>query len=337
MNHSSLVEEAQSKKDKKRGTWSGFFAFWLTVLAAIPVSLFCLSLLGDYWFLSEMLVNFRFQILAMLLPFPFLLALTRRATVTIGVSLVTIFCAVPIVESWIPVAQSLAGKDSIRLMSFNVLASNQNFHDVIAEIRRADPDLLIVAELNKTWETALNTLSDEYPWKVVQPRWHGYGIGFYSRLPISKQESIQLADKMTDDPAIDATVDAHGTSLRIIAVHFTSPGSPQRLQIRNLQLKDVAKWLDGNDTATVMAGDFNCTPFSNKFRDLCSATGLRDSRRGFGYLGSFPKSPFILRIPIDHAIVSPEIHVSGRELGNASGSDHLPLILDFSISRPGQE
>jgi len=39
----------------------------------------------------------------------------------------------------------------------------------------------------------------------------------------------------------------------------------------------------------------------------------------------------LLGIPIDHCLVSPEIIVTKRSVGPSVGSDHYPVIIDFSI------
>jgi len=321
---------------RRPGKLAGILATSLTALSVIPVIIWLFSFFGDYSFLSEMLVNFQLQILAVMIPFPFLIALTRRYCVAGVLLLITGTCAFPVVRAWVPAWQPPAGDKSVRLMTFNVLAPNQHFDKVIEEVQRFDPDILIIAEMSEAWKLRLDTLAEVYRWQAIQPRSHGYGIGVYSKFPITRQESMQLSLKWTmnlaDVPAIDTTIDVDGTDLRVLAAHFTSPVSPQRLPMRNDQIQEIAEKTGGATSATILAGDFNCTPFSNQFRRLCQVTGLRDSRIGFGYQGSFPDKPLVLRIPIDHALVSPDIHVSNRQTGDACGSDHLPVILDFSIS-----
>ena len=64
---------------------------------------------------------------------------------------------------------------------------------------------------------------------------------------------------------------------------------------------------------------------------LVGTTGLCDTRAGFGYQGSFPASSAILRIPIDHVLVSCEVGVRARRIGPDVGSDHLPVIVDLAF------
>jgi endonuclease/exonuclease/phosphatase (EEP) superfamily protein YafD len=41
-----------------------------------------------------------------------------------------------------------------------------------------------------------------------------------------------------------------------------------------------------------------------------------------------------LMIPIDHCLVSDDIRVIMAQLGEAIGSDHLPLIIELEIEKP---
>jgi endonuclease/exonuclease/phosphatase (EEP) superfamily protein YafD len=79
----------------------------------------------------------------------------------------------------------------------------------------------------------------------------------------------------------------------------------------------------------IVIGDMNTTDGSPLFSDFVLATGLRDSRLGFGRQPSWPTfSPY--RIALEHAFVSDDLAVVARRLGPSIGSDHLPLIIDLA-------
>ncbi len=309
----------------------------MVLLSLVPVGLFAYSFLGPWYFLAELVVNFRWQMLGLLLPFPVLLLIFRRFRMALLVGLVTLVCAWPLVSIRFPDTRATAGTRHVRLMTFNVLGNNRAFAEVLDEIRRADPDILLVHEFTRHWEKALKELQQDYPSFVLQPRYHGHGIGVYSRLPIVQSAIQPLGSRevskpeFVDIPAIDFTVDVDGELLRLLAVHFTSPGETDRLLMRNAQMQTAARILKGSSGPTVVAGDFNCTPFSTQFQRLLHETGLRDSRQGFGYHATFPNVPRWARVPIDHVLVSDRIAVTGRRLGAAAGSDHLPVICDISF------
>ena len=73
--------------------------------------------------------------------------------------------------------------------------------------------------------------------------------------------------------------------------------------------------------------------WSPYFAGLVHDSGLRDARMGFGLKTSWPiPLPSFLRLPIDHCLVSKDIHVERFEIGSRTGSDHLPIIIDLDPS-----
>jgi endonuclease/exonuclease/phosphatase (EEP) superfamily protein YafD len=305
----------------------------LIAAGLVPVAVYFFSLLGSQYFLAELAVNFRLQLLVLLVPCPVLLLLLRRFALALALGAVTLACAFPVAGVWLDGKQPPAGPETWRLMSFNVLAGNTRFEEVLAEVRRHDPDVLVVLELTDAWATVLGGLKNDYPWSVVEPRWHGYGIGLYSKRPILQSAVRQLTRTGTDNPAIDARIDFGDTPVQVMAAHFSSPGIQLRMRLRNQQMHEIVQYLEPQ-VPCLLAGDLNCTPYSRQFGRLLATSGLRDSRKGFGYHGSFPTDPWLIRIPIDHVLVSSTVHVAGRFLGEAGGSDHFPVICDFSISGP---
>jgi endonuclease/exonuclease/phosphatase (EEP) superfamily protein YafD len=83
--------------------------------------------------------------------------------------------------------------------------------------------------------------------------------------------------------------------------------------------------------ALVLLGDLNTTSWSPHFRDLINTAGLKDSRAGFGIQPTWPAGTPPLWIPLDHCLVSPEIKVHDRRVGPNVGSDHFPVIVEFSL------
>ncbi len=82
----------------------------------------------------------------------------------------------------------------------------------------------------------------------------------------------------------------------------------------------------------IVAGDFNATPWSAPFRRLVAEGDLRNSQRGYGLELTFPTNlPVWLRIPIDHVLYTDGLEVVGRSVGDAAGSDHLPVVVDFQL------
>ncbi len=199
-------------------------------------------------------------------------------------------------------------------------------------IEDEDPDVVTVLEYCGHWPKTLQQLNERYPYRVTEPRWHGFGVAIFSKLPFVSSEVDQLVRTATDSPVIFVDVQVGDQRLRIAGIHTLSPTDRIRLQIRNDQLAEMSSLLSRTDEPTIVMGDFNCTPWSPYLGDFIKRTGYRDSRQGFGLQPSWPTGLWPCRIPIDHAFVSDQVHVHTRHLGKDGGSDHFPLILEVSVS-----
>ena len=189
----------------------------------------------------------------------------------------------------------------------------------------------MVVEYANLWHPALQRIHDTYPHRLEQPRWHGFGIAVFSKLPLVKKRVLPTAGSRFDSPLVVATVNVGDRNLRIAGTHLLSPMDRNRLEIRNLQISNIGRHLSAESEPTILVGDFNCVPWSPFLSDFLSRTGYRDSRQGFGYDGTWYANRLFLRIPIDHAFVSPQVKVHSRTVGQSAGSDHFPVILDVSV------
>ena len=110
------------------------------------------------------------------------------------------------------------------------------------------------------------------------------------------------------------------------------PMSVAAQSARNEHLTQMTAFAKARSEPLIIVGDLNMTMWSPSHRSLCDELGLTNTRRGFGILPSWPASlPSVMRIPIDHCLVSDGITVLDCRLGRDIGSDHLPLIVDLGI------
>ena len=90
----------------------------------------------------------------------------------------------------------------------------------------------------------------------------------------------------------------------------------------------------------ILVGDFNSTPWSYALRGFVSAAGMM---RHTYNLPTFPTLWYYLRdwramfpiLPIDHVMTRGAITIHDLRTGEPSGSDHLPIIVDFSVEGEG--
>ena len=117
----------------------------------------------------------------------------------------------------------------------------------------------------------------------------------------------------------------------MLVTHPPPPISARHYRARNAQLNDLTGILHAFDGPWIVAGDFNATPWSADYRRFEGQTGLRNVRRGFGLLPTWPSQLLALGIPIDHVLVSPDFAVTEAKTGPDIGSDHRPVIATLTL------
>ena len=292
---------------------------------------FAFTMAARFFWIADLLDSFRFQMFALLLPAAIIAWVTQRFRVAFLLSIATILASLGTATTWLPTLQPPKGDQTIRIMSFNVLGSNRDWQSVIDELIGRTPDVIAVVEFSNYWPEVFKGYESRYPYQFTQPRWHGYGVAIFSKFPLTSTDVSQLLDKEADTPIVSADLEIGSTKIRLLATHLISPVSQRRATLRNEQMVDVAEVVNRRSVPTVLVGDFNCATWSPFMQDLLNATGLRDSRNGFGFQGSWENKYPWLMTPIDHALVSPTIHVHRRFVGGVTGSDHLPVIVEVSV------
>ena len=313
-----------------------FFGAIFAAASFVLICVFTFSLCGRYSYVAELVSNFRAQILVVLVICTFGAVCFQRWWTGILLVIATIWCSIGVLSVYLQVEQPPAGDTKIRIMSHNVLSGNRSFTAVKKQIVEVDPDLLVIVEYDQSWHEAMQPLIDDgtFPYSVQAPRWHGFGIGIFSKLPLTNTQTDQLTADITDAPMVSAEFMVGDQKLRLAGLHVFSPTTAYRLKLRNEQLADAAQVLKQSDVPTIVMGDYNCVPWSPFLDDFLKQTGYRDSRVGFGYQGSWnARYRWPALIPIDQAFVSPEVHVHDRYIGESAGSDHYAVVIEVSISK----
>jgi endonuclease/exonuclease/phosphatase (EEP) superfamily protein YafD len=222
------------------------------------------------------------------------------------------------------------GDRTLRLLLANVLARNRQHEQLLDLVAEAEADVLVLQEVDERWMTALEALRRDYPHTIERPRHDAFGIAVLSRIPLEHAECRDLGPAGRPTAVVRLNVD--GAPISIVATHPMHPLSPGTFAARNDQLEAVAAFVGDLDGPVVLIGDLNVTMWSPWYRRVRTRGGLTNARRGFGVLASWPTSlPAILRLPIDHCLVSDELAVIDCRLGPEFGSDHLPLIVDVAV------
>lgn len=297
----------------------------------VLVSTFLLSVLGLFsneHLIFELASHFRvhYVIAACIAS---ILFLNCRAHLLAFLSIVLLVLNMAFVFPWYFGIKETASKDDMKLLLSNVLTSNRNYGNFISLIQKENPDIIVVMEINKNWVNALDLLKKEYMYSSLAPRADNFGIGVYSKLPIT-MESIKYFGA-SGVPSIVLSLDTGEAALTLVATHPLPPIGDSYFKSRNMQLFHVAKEIEKINGPLILAGDLNTTMWSSYYNQLEKNAKLRNVRRGFGINATWPSQFGFFGIPIDHILVSEEIGVVNLKVGASVGSDHLPLIVKFSI------
>lgn len=219
---------------------------------------------------------------------------------------------------------------NLRLMLVNVLQSNTHYEDVVSQIEQVDPDVVVLQEINQIWLDNLQPLSDGRPFSIHVPGGVLRGMAIFSRFPLDDLRSEEFGDRMT--PSVIATLTVNETSVSLLATHPWPPSCEFDYRARNKQLEQVGQFMANQPDPRILIGDLNLSMWSPHYEKLISTAGLKNVRRGFGVLPSFPMDSLrLIRVPIDHCLVSRDIAVADCRLGEVMGSDHASLIVDLVI------
>lgn len=304
----------------------------LVLLVAAP-TLFVLlltiaSFFARHWWRAEQFCHFRLQYGWLLALAAVALLLTREkrfaALAAIGAA-VNFGFVLPI---YFPSAQPRSNGATTKIVSYNLLSSNDRYDDVGDFLRQEQADVVLLYEVSLEWDLQLKKLDDLYPHQHLIPQRNNFGIAVLSKV---SWEQIGIVDYGTQNaPSLIIRFQDLPGPRTIIATHPLPPASPQATEMRNLQLEKIATDSRRARKPVVVCGDLNITSYSPFFRDLLRNGHLRDSRQGLGVQASWsPRIPLLFTIPIDHCLVSAEIEVASRRVGPKLGSDHRPVIVEL--------
>ncbi len=219
----------------------------------------------------------------------------------------------------------------VRLLVLNVHRSGDDIGSVAALIAAERPDVVALVEPDQRWLDGLAPVLATVGPCVQVARDDNFGMALCGR------GTVDGAVRMlaTERPAIEATIGLADTTLRVVVAHPMPPIMAALMEEQHVELAQLAGLVRAApaDVPTILVGDLNATPWSRPFVGLLAATGLRDSRAGFGVGASFPSGLGMLGMPIDHVLVPPGVGVVSRRVGPSVGSDHRPVIAELQVPR----
>ena len=233
-----------------------------------------------------------------------------------------------LVKYYVPIDKVDSVAD-IKILSINLLSSNNNSDEVLDFIINEDPDLIVLQEVNQKWDTYLSSLGSTFPFKLTEIREDNFGLVVLSKVELIDTEKIILSNSGV--PSFYFKINMDSKETHFIATHPLPPIGTDYFDYRNEQFTNLNKMVKRLNGSKVLIGDLNTTSFSPNFSRITEGTSLRDSRLGFGLQSSWNAQIPFISVTIDHILISKEIMVTNRMVGPDIGSDHFPVIIKIAI------
>lgn len=300
-----------------------------TLLWCLPVAALALASLLGYWgrdsWELDSLNHFRLQYV-MLAGVLCLALLTCRRPI-----LLTLSTGLLILNTWEVVSIPQRADDTpgpvYKALSINVHTHNHEKERTVELIRSEQPDIVAIVELTHRWKPHLESLRDLYPHQALYLYGNDYGYCLLSRYPFSEEQP-----RFREYGAMPRRVDTPSGPLIAFMVHPTSPTSAPEWRWRNRIYRHLAEFCQEQQDPILMLGDFNSTPWSPLFRDLVRDSGLRQPGTRLVPRPTWPAGWPLIGIPIDHFLISPGLTALSERVGPNVGSDHYPILLEFTFS-----
>ncbi len=331
----ALAESSQSSR--------GVIAGSVLTLVRVSLGVLCvttaLALFARNHWLADLLANLRMQQLIGLAAVVVLAAMYRRWRVVV-VAIALLALHLPSFGSAIaPSGAGLAERKSQLTITFaNVLSRNTRHDEILADLTRREPDVIVILELNRRLaEKMTAALSTSHAHSLLRPDDAGnFGIGLFSKYPLGDEEIVK-SDLGIE--SILATVTTADQDYRIIGTHPIPPMGAERFAARNSQLDQLAlrvKRFRSNSpqTPVVLVGDLNLTPWSPWFTDLERTSGLVRARDSFDVTPTwYALHSFAFGLMLDHGLISSDLFCISHDVGNDIGSDHRSITLGLTTLR----
>lgn len=322
---------------------AGFYLFFLFVWLGLRLLWF-----DRLWWLALLNTGAFFLLLPLVLALPWCVWQRRWALLAgFGIPLaIALHWYLPLFIPALPfsplrLSAPAAAQDgaSLKLMSFNVLWSNQDYDAIAQVIRAENPDIIGFQELRPEHLPQLQArLGDRYPYSAVHPQPDYHTVGSLSRLPIEQMETfanppmerglklrLRLGNAPDSGPLMVWVTHLAPSNLFSFGPRHWVAIARDRFAQRMTQVDELATAFQ-SPVPLVMLCDCNMTQTSQTYINL--ARVLRDSfwEVGWGFGHTFVGSGRLPLQRIDYIWHSSNLRAIEAHVVAGGGSDHLPVV-----------
>jgi len=239
--------------------------------------------------------------------------------------------------------------DSFTVLTFNIQGSNSELQQATDWLLQVAPDILVLQETSAGYDQRLAPLYAAYAHEA-----HITGnVRIFSQHEILQRTVIPL-DPDPKRSALRLLLHVRGRQLAVYGLHLSLPLRPRERAYtqadiglsfflrydearRNAQIRRFLAHIAQEQLPYVVAGDFNMSDSSLIYSEMAAQMGDVWRGAGSGAGRTWPLAqeiglPRLIHpiLRIDYIWHSPQLRPSSARLGEAIGSDHLPLSATFA-------
>ena len=239
---------------------------------------------------------------------------------------------VPVEVPWANTSSS--SNDTFSLLITNVKMSNKNAQPLIDLVKKNEPDLVLVMEVNNWWGEQLKVLDKKYPYTQQTLNEVAYGMALYSKFPLKDVEVNYLNNENV--PSFISNISLpNGSTFTFHSVHPVPPTHfkylPDNEGQQESALKKLGRMIEVRKFPTLVAGDLNDVVWSHVDELTGTENILYDVRVGRGLFNSYNAENLFMRWPLDHVFVTEEFKLIKLERLQYIKSDHYPIIVELKL------
>jgi endonuclease/exonuclease/phosphatase (EEP) superfamily protein YafD len=236
----------------------------------------------------------------------------------------TLFATFTLALTLVPLAyradQATAGGLRLKVVSLNLWVGNDDVDKAARFLTEEAADVVVLQEADRLHRPLMERVKGSYPHAYCPDR--VCSIALLSRIPWIEAGKEDVPPRRP--LLVWARIAQEGGTVRVIGTHLSYP-------FRSEQQAAQTQWLIGylqrQTEPTVIAGDFNLTPFSWKMLELLHRTGLKiHLLAGF----SWPAHRYRPAVLLDNVLSTPHFGMLSARVGPSVDSDHRPVIVELA-------
>ena len=230
----------------------------------------------------------------------------------------------------IPVAANANGAPHVRIVWLNT-QSGSSPAGVTEYLINSGADFVLLAEYHP-WRNAIPAeLRAVYPYFAACREPDACNVVILARRAPTAQRDVD-AESASGLRFVWADFDVDGAPLRLIATHLNRPYPSERQTRERHEL--ASRITDASPDNTILAGDFNATPWSFALRSFDRASGLTRHDRA---TPTWPAAAWtrlhlpapIAFMPLDHIYSGANWRLVQIRRSRRTGADHYPIEAEF--------